>query len=112
MRWWVDFQRGRQRENALADAETLAAESDRSPGVLLGSGYIAGGAIAGIIIAFMAAALGSLDARLTQWAEARNPFYAGSNSDLLAMIPFVALTAYLYWVATRPKSAKSLRGTA
>jgi hypothetical protein len=31
-----------------------AAEADMSPGVLLSSGYIAGGAIAGVIIAFFA----------------------------------------------------------
>lgn len=33
--------------------EQLTAEGDRSPGVLLASGYIAGGALAGIVIAFM-----------------------------------------------------------
>src|SRR5207237_4523976 len=33
--------------------EQLTAEGDKSPGVLMASGYIAGGAIAGIVIAFM-----------------------------------------------------------
>src|SRR5688500_19822210 len=33
--------------------EQLVAEGDKSPGVLMASGYIAGGAIAGILIAFL-----------------------------------------------------------
>ena len=44
--------------------EQLAAEADKSSGVLLASGYIAGGAIAGIIIAFMAGAFDQVDAAL------------------------------------------------
>ena len=83
------------REHKL-DETALAAESDKSPGVLLASGYIAGGAIAGIIIAFVAGVLGNLDARITKWAEASNPFFAGPNADWLALIPFVALAGFLY----------------
>jgi len=96
VRWLVD-QRMRHslREHKLDEA-TLAAESDKSPGVLLASGYIAGGAIAGILIAFVAGVLGDLDARITSWAEASNPFFAGPNADWLALIPFVALTGFLY----------------
>ena len=52
---------------------------------------IAGGAIAGIIIAFMAGALERTDAAITHWAEASNPFFAGTNSDWLALLPFAAL---------------------
>ena len=33
--------------------EEMVAEADKSPGVLLSSGYIAGGAIAGICIALL-----------------------------------------------------------
>jgi hypothetical protein len=76
----------------------LVAESDKSPGVLLASGYIAGGAIAGIIIAFIAGALERTDAAITQWAESSNPFFAGTNSDWLALLPFAALTLFLYLV--------------
>lgn len=84
------------REQKLDERE-LAADSDRSPGVLMASGYIAGGAIAGIVIAFVAGALPTLDASLTTWAEGHNPFYAGASSDLLALVPFVILTALLYY---------------
>jgi len=99
-RWLVDLRiRRRLRERNLSEVE-LAAETDRSPGVLLGSGYIAGGAIAGIIIAIISAGLPDVDAKITKWADT-NPFFAGANSDWLALLPFAALVAYLYIVGKR-----------
>src|SRR4029077_13253547 len=98
VRWCVDqSMRQRLKHQNLHETE-LVAESDKSPGVLLASGYIAGGAIAGIIIAFITGALDKVDAAITHWAETSNPFYAGANSDLLALLPFVALTVFLYLV--------------
>jgi hypothetical protein len=79
--------------------EQLAAEADKSPGVLMASGYIAGGAIAGIVIAFMAGVFDRVDAFFTQWARANNPFFSGPYADLLALIPFVLLCGFLYLVA-------------
>ncbi len=95
IRWLVDRFRRRElkRAGAAASAEQLAAESDKSPGVLMASGYIAGGAIAGIVIAFMAGVLMGLDEKLTRWAAAHNPFYGGASADLLALMPFVLLSA-------------------
>jgi hypothetical protein len=78
--------------------DQLAAEADKSSGVLLASGYIAGGAIAGIIIAFMAGVLERVDASLTTWSRVNNPFYAGASADLLALIPFALLTLFLLLV--------------
>jgi len=95
VRWLVDRRLRRHSANSRMSEMELAAESDRSPGVLLASGYIAGGAIAGIIIAFMAGVLGNLDASITQWAKTANPFYSGPNADWLALLPFAALTGYL-----------------
>jgi hypothetical protein len=105
-RWLAD--RGRRLSQSHLSGEQLSAQSDRSPGVLLASGYIAGGAIAGIVIAFMAGVLSGTDDKITQWAEAHNPLYAGANSDWLALIPFAALTLLLYWVGRgyRPAVAK------
>lgn len=101
IRWLVDRRLRWRREGREADEAALAAESDRSPGVLLASGYIAGGAIAGIVIAFVAGALGGVDAAVTRWAAAHNPFFAGSWADALALVPFAALAGYLYVVARR-----------
>jgi hypothetical protein len=80
--------------------ERLVAEGDKSPGVLLASGYIAGAALAGVANAFLNLNEG-IAARLTgiqQWASARNPFYEGPYSDLLTLVPFLAITALLYLV--------------
>jgi len=89
--------------------EQLTAEGDKSPGVLLASGYIAGGAIAGIVIAFMAGIMGDFTERITTWSTLNNPFFAGPRSDLLSMIPFVLLIVLLYLVGReavlRPKGS-------
>lgn len=98
VRWLVDHRMRHELREHNLDEHQLAAESDKSPGVLLASGYIAGGAIAGIIIAFIAGALGSVDTAITRWADAHNPFFAGPNADWLALLPFVVLTGLLYLV--------------
>jgi putative OPT family oligopeptide transporter len=95
VRWLVDRRMRKKLAEHRLSEEELAAEADKSPGVLLASGYIAGGAIAGIIIAFMAGVLGPFDSRLTEWAGAHNPFFAGPSADLLALLPFLGLTLLL-----------------
>jgi uncharacterized oligopeptide transporter (OPT) family protein len=99
LRWLVDWRRRHELRERNLDQAQLDADSDRSPGVLLASGYIAGGAIAGIVIAFIAGALPKIDSALTRWATARDPFFAGPNSDWLALLPFALLCAFLYLVA-------------
>jgi hypothetical protein len=81
-------------------ADQFAEESDKSPGVLLASGYIAGSAIAGIIIAILAGVPGLdwIDATLTKWAAAHNPFFEGPNADALTLVPFAVICVLLYAV--------------
>ena len=89
VRWLVDRRtRHRLREHNLDEA-ALVAETDKSPGVLLASGYIAGGAIAGIIIAFMAGALGDLDNAITKWADAREPILRRTECGLARTDPLL-----------------------
>ena len=98
VRYLVDRKlRKRIAHKELTEAQIIS-ETDRSPGVLLASGYIAGGAIAGIAIAFTAGALGHVDHFLQTWASAHNPFYAGPWSNLLSLIPFAILLGTLYFV--------------
>jgi hypothetical protein len=98
VRWVVDRKlRHRLRDHNL-DEHQIAAESDKSPGVLLASGYIAGGAIAGIIIAIVSGVTVRFDRFLTDLAVRCNPFFFGPHSDWLAMIPFVLLVLVLYLV--------------
>jgi len=97
IRWLVDGHiRRKLRAQKLSEDELVAA-ADKSPGVLLASGYIAGGAIAGILIAFIAAGLTAQDMKILEWAKS-NPFYGGPNADLLALIPFAVLMLVLYLV--------------
>ena len=72
------------------------AEGDKSSGVLLASGYIAGGAIAGIIYAFMEGALGKVSEVITAWSTKHDPFFEGTYSDALSLIPFSLLVLALY----------------
>ncbi len=99
IRWVVDRHDARRLQDTGLTPEQILAEGDKSPGVLMASGYIAGGAIAGIVIAFVAAGATDLDQRLTAWAEKANPFFAGPYSDLLSLIPFVILCGVLYLTA-------------
>jgi len=78
--------------------EEMQAAGDRSAGTLLASGYIAGGALAGIIIAITAGVLTGFDSRMTKWAEAMNPFFAGVDADVLSLIPYAAICVLLYWL--------------
>ena len=101
IRWLVDRARRKEMAHHALSEEQHAAEGDKSPGVLMASGYIAGGAIAGIIIAFLAGVLTDFDNSIAKWAGG-NPFFAGANSDLLALIPFVVIT-WMLWAVGREK---------
>jgi putative OPT family oligopeptide transporter len=101
VRWLVDRRSRNLAANTIEGAETLseaelAAQSDRSPGVLMASGYIAGGAIAGIGIAFSAGVLGAFDRDITKLMEGINPVFNGPWSDLLSCLPFLGLMAVLF----------------
>ncbi|MEY2479867.1 MAG: hypothetical protein QOI04_794 [Verrucomicrobiota bacterium] len=101
IRWAVDRWLRRKKFHAHdLTEEQLVAEGDRSPGVLLASGYIAGGALAGIVIAFMTGVpkLSAIKSRIEQWQGANNPFISGAHSDLISMIPFAVLCILLYLV--------------
>src|SRR5437763_11208135 len=54
IRWLSDLYVRKKYRGLNLTEEQLTAEGDKSPGVLMASGYIAGGAIAGIVIAFIA----------------------------------------------------------
>jgi len=98
VRWLVDRNLRKKLAHKNLSEDQLVAEGDKSPGVLMASGYIAGGAIAGIVIAFMAGVLTETNRSITDWSTEHNPFFNGPNADLLSMIPFLVLTMLLYFV--------------
>lgn len=98
VRWLVDRRRRVDLAHHKMTEEQLAADADRSPGVLCASGYIAGGAIAGIVFAILAGGLEDVERYFARIAE-NNPFYTGASSDFLALIPFAVLVSFLYLVA-------------
>ncbi len=104
VRWLVDkyLKRKLARENLTE--EQIIAETDKSNGVLMASGYIAGGAIAGILIALFSLDYGVLKNlkrvkdSFEEWAKTSNPFFEGPNANILGLLPFLILAAILYFV--------------
>jgi putative OPT family oligopeptide transporter len=96
VRWLVDRNLRKKLAHRNLTEEELIAEGDKSPGVLMASGYIAGGAIAGIVIAFLTELASGFSDRVTSFMEATNPFFQGPWADALSMIPFAVLILLLY----------------
>ncbi|MDI3287747.1 oligopeptide transporter, OPT family [Polyangium sp. 15x6] len=88
VRWLVDRKRGQ-----------AGGDEEFSPGTLLSSGYIAGGAIAGLVAALVAG-LG-----MEHKFDLSTVFTQFSTSNLSGVIAFGAIAAALYWAAVRGKSA-------
>jgi putative OPT family oligopeptide transporter len=102
IRWGVDrYLRKKLKDKKLTEDE-LVAETDKSPGVLMASGYIAGGALAAIVIAILQGvprpALAAFNKSVEDWATLHNPLFHGDSSDMLSMIPFLILMLLLYLV--------------
>ncbi len=93
----VDHRRRRALQHHKLSDEQLVAESDKSPGVLLASGYIAGGSVAGIFIALSAGVFVAVDSFFTEWSGRHNPFFRGGYADALSLLPFLALVLLLYF---------------
>lgn len=100
VRYAVDIYLKRKLARKNLTEEQIIAETDKSNGVLLASGYIAGGAIAGILIAIFAVveSLKAVQDRFGDWAKASNPFFEGPMSDILGLLPFLGLAVILYLV--------------
>jgi hypothetical protein len=102
IRWLVDrYLRNKLKHKKLTE-DQLVAETDKSPGVLMASGYIAGGALAAIVIAILQGVpkqnLANFNRSIEDWSTRSNPLFGGANADLLSMLPFLVLMLLLYLV--------------
>ena len=109
VRYGVDrYLRGKPENQNLTEDE-MNAKTDQSPGVLLSSGYIAGATLAGVVYSFLNLSSGMTTRfqHFEEWATVNNPFFEGPYSDLLGLIPLLALCVFLYLVGRevlfRPK---------
>lgn len=116
IRWGVDRYLRKKLEHKKLTEDQLVAETDKSPGVLMASGYIAGGALAAIVIAILQGVprQGLIDFNKTveEWATNHNPMFGGANGDMWSMVPFLVLMILLYLVGREVilKSRGSGRG--
>ncbi len=102
IRWGVDKYLRKKLQHKKMTEDQLVAETDKSPGVLMASGYIAGGALAAIVIAILQGvprpALANFNKSVEDWATKHNPMFGGLNADLWSLVPFLILMALLYLV--------------
>ena len=92
IRWLIE-RRAQARQQSIAEVES-------GPGVLFSSGLIAGGAIAGILVAAIAGAKGSAD-WLAETAGLYHKLGAAATSSLVSLVLFGLLGVLLYRVGLR-----------
>ncbi|MDQ6809036.1 MAG: oligopeptide transporter, OPT family [Verrucomicrobiota bacterium] len=113
VRLLVDRYTRRKHAKAQLTEDQLVAEGDKSNGVLLSSGYIAGGTLAGVLFAFLAIPMKEKLDSIEKWSTAHNPFFDGPSADWLSLLPFAILTVVLYLVGRDyllpPKATKTIR---
>jgi len=102
LRWLVDRSNRQTHTAAGLTDDQIIAENDKSPGVLMASGYIAGGSLAGIIVAASQGLLKNFDTNITEWSQRVNPFFESDThhySNALSLIPFAVLCTLLFLAA-------------
>jgi uncharacterized oligopeptide transporter (OPT) family protein len=87
VRWVTDRWRG---------VSASEAETETSPGVLLSSGYIAGGTLCGLLLGFVFMPLGPTALSLTTTG-----YLQTDAAKVLAVVMFAALGAVMLWVGSR-----------
>src|SRR5258706_7844060 len=114
IRWLVDKYLRKKLQHKNLSEDLMVAETDKSPGVLMASGYIAGGALAAIVIAILQGVpkqgLANFNKAIEDWSTTHNPLFGAANGDLLSMIPFLILMLLLYLVG-REVILKTRKGT-
>jgi len=103
LRWMTDRWRGKSASEA---------ETETSPGVLLSSGYIAGGTLIGLIIAFFAFLPDAFNKTLNLSRYLGEAWNAADAPDpkVAALVAFIVLVVLLLWLATRKEPSPEQAG--
>src|SRR5262249_45925114 len=75
------------------------AETETSPGVLLSSGYIAGGTLCGLLIGFAFMLLGP--ERMDDLGLMSAKYLKSDTAKVLALVMFAAIGGVMLWVGSR-----------
>jgi putative OPT family oligopeptide transporter len=103
LRWVTDRWRG---------VSASEAETETSPGVLLSSGYIAGGTLCGLLIGFLVMFLGTETMDKLDIGQHLMPDYADSNdAKVVSLVAFAVLAAIMFWVGSRKQSVEGIPET-
>lgn len=92
LRWLSDRWRG---------VSASEAETETSPGVLLSSGYIAGGTLCGLMIGFFAMAPGGFTKALDLGQHFGKGYLDSVTSKLISLIAFGVLAVFLVYIGSR-----------
>lgn len=92
IRWITDRWRG---------VSASEAETETSPGVLLASGYIAGGTLCGLIIGFLAMARWDRDLNLSERLGLGEGYLDTTGAKLFALAMFGVLVAVMFWIGAQ-----------
>jgi putative OPT family oligopeptide transporter len=96
LRWGTDRMRG---------GTESEAEMETSPGVLLSSGYIAGGTLCGLILAFVAMTGATKIFDLSQYKAVFGEDYTDTaTAKLIAVGVFLAMAVVLFWIGSKKSS--------
>src|SRR5262249_15314099 len=88
LRWLAD--RGRGKATSEAEAET-------SPGVLMSSGYIAGGTLCGLIVAFFSFLPDAFNKAINVGGRFGEDYLDSTTAKVVSVVTFVLLGAILFW---------------
>jgi putative OPT family oligopeptide transporter len=102
LRWLTDRWRG---------VSASEAETETSPGVLLSSGYIAGGTLCGLLIGFAMMLLGQETMAAIDFGERVKDYATSPEAKVIALVAFAAIGAVLLWVGSRKESVAGIPET-
>jgi uncharacterized oligopeptide transporter (OPT) family protein len=102
LRWLTDRLRG---------VSASEAETETSPGVLLASGYIAGGTLCGLLIGFLVMLLPSAVMESIDLGQFIKDYADSTEAKIVSLVMFAGLGAVMLWVGSRKQPVEGIPET-